>query len=91
MPENKSKIRTDERPKQGQSVPLGDTGDGNTGVQANEQGISNRKGDKHKKPMDPTNPASKPHGTTKDQIDEMEGEGQAQAPGQEPPPKTDDK
>ena len=30
---------------------------------------------------DPRNPASKPHGTTEDQIGEMESEGQ----GQEPP------
>jgi len=28
------------------AVPRGDTGDGNTGVPANEQGISNRPGDK---------------------------------------------
>ena len=41
--------------------------------------ISNQPGDNKKKPMDPTNPASKPHGTTKDQVSEMEGEGQAQA------------
>lgn len=30
---------------------------------------------------DPKNPASKPHGTTTDQITEMESEGQAQTPG----------
>jgi len=35
--------------------------------------------------LDPKNPDSKPHGTTKDQIATMEGEGQAQTPGQEPP------
>jgi hypothetical protein len=40
--------------------------------------ISNEPGDNKKKPMDPNNPASKPHGTTKDQVSEMEGEGQAQ-------------
>jgi hypothetical protein len=40
--------------------------------------ISNERGDNKKKPMDPTNPASKPHATTKDQVSEMEGEGQAQ-------------
>jgi hypothetical protein len=34
---------------------------------------------------DPQTPASKPHGTTKDQIANMENEGQAQQPGQEPP------
>jgi hypothetical protein len=91
MPAKTSKIRAEERPKQGQSVPLGDTGDGETGVPANEQGISNRPGDKDEAPMDPANPASKPRGTTKDQINEMEGEGQAQAPGQDPPPNTNDK
>lgn len=31
--------------------------------------------------LDPTNPASKPYGTTKDQVDTMEGEGQAQQSG----------
>ena len=35
--------------------------------------------------LDPTNPASKPYGTTRDQIANMEGEGQARTPGQEPP------
>ena len=35
--------------------------------------------------LDPTNPASKPYGTTRDQVANMEGEGQAQTPGQEPP------
>ena len=34
---------------------------------------------------DPKTPASKPHGTTRDQIANMESEGQAQQPGQEPP------
>ena len=46
MKRNTSKIRNEERPKQGQSVPLGDTGDGETGVPADEQGISNREGDR---------------------------------------------
>ena len=35
--------------------------------------------------LDPTNPASKPYGTTRDQVANMEGEGQAQTPGQEQP------
>jgi hypothetical protein len=48
-------------------------------------------GDKDETTIDPTSPASKPHGTTKDQIDEMESEGQAQGQGQEPPPKANDK
>lgn len=36
------------------------------------------------KPKDPENPASKPNATTQDQIANMESEGQAQQPGQEP-------
>jgi hypothetical protein len=40
-------------------------------------------------PMDPANPASKPHATTKHQVSEMEAEGQAQGPGQEPPNSND--
>jgi hypothetical protein len=39
--------------------------------------------------LDPKNPASKPQGTTKDQVDTMESEGQAQQPGQEPRPNKD--
>jgi len=41
MPEN-------ERPKYGQSIPLGDTGtgDGGGGVRPDTQGISNREGDR---------------------------------------------
>ena len=31
---------------QGRAAPLGDTGDGNTGVPEGQQGISNRAGDK---------------------------------------------
>jgi hypothetical protein len=91
MPHKTHIIATEDRRKSGQSVSLGDTGDGDTGVPNDEQGISNRPGDKDEAPMDPANPASKPRGTTKDQINEMEGEGQAQAPGQDPPPNTNDK
>ena len=36
-------------------------------------------------PLDPKTPASKPHGTTKDQVNEMESEGQAQTSGQPVP------
>lgn len=36
-------------------------------------------------PIDPKTPASKPHGTTKDQVNDMESEGQAQTPGQPAP------
>ena len=34
----------------------------------------------------PQNPASQPHGTTQDQVNEMESEGQATKPGQTPNP-----
>jgi hypothetical protein len=91
MPEKKHSVATEDRRKSGQSVPLGNRRDGDTGVPDDEQGISNRRGDKDETPLDPANPASKPHGTTTDQINEMEGEGQAQAPGQKPQPNTDDK
>lgn len=33
-----------------------------------------------KKPTDPKNPATKPHGTTADQVATMEAEGQGQVP-----------
>lgn len=33
-----------------------------------------------KKPADPKNPATKPHGTTADQVATMEAEGQGQVP-----------
>jgi hypothetical protein len=36
-------------------------------------------------PRDPRNPGSKPNATTQDQVANMESEGQAQQPGQEPP------
>jgi hypothetical protein len=44
---NKNERISDEqqRPLIGQSLPLGDTGGGQTGVPAGEQGISNRPGD----------------------------------------------
>lgn len=45
MPERKDPFSPEERLQRGQSLPLGDTGDGDTGVPANEQGISNRVGD----------------------------------------------
>jgi hypothetical protein len=36
----------EQRPFHGQSLPLGDTGDGDAGVPSDEQGISNRPGDR---------------------------------------------
>jgi hypothetical protein len=52
----------------------------------------NRKGNDHKtRPaQDPKNPASKPNATTKDQVANMESEGQAQQTGQEPPAEVKD-
>jgi hypothetical protein len=41
----KNSIADEQRPFHGQSLPLGDTGDGDTGVPSDEQGISNRPGD----------------------------------------------
>ena len=43
---------------------------------------------KHDKGPDEPRPESLPHGTTKDQIAEMESEGQAQQPGQESDPES---
>jgi hypothetical protein len=45
----------------------------------------NPKSTRNDKPRDPKNPASKPNATTHDQVANMESEGQAQQPGQEPP------
>ena len=45
MPQKKHTIATVDRRKSGQSIPLGDTGDGDTGVPNDEQGISNRPSD----------------------------------------------
>ena len=42
-------------------------------------------GGKRAPALDPKNPASKPNATTQDQVANMESEGQAQQPGQEPP------
>jgi hypothetical protein len=42
---NKERVPDEQRPILGQSFPLGDTGNGQTGVPAGEQGISNRPGD----------------------------------------------
>jgi hypothetical protein len=38
-------LSVEERVRRGQSVALGDTGDGHAGVPSDEQGISNRPGD----------------------------------------------
>ena len=77
MSEHKDRISVEERARRSQSVARRDTADGNTPVPS--------AGAKRPPVLDPKNPASKPHGTTKDQISNMEGEGQAQTPGQEPP------
>lgn len=77
MSAHKDKIPAEERASKNQSVARGDTDDSNTPVPA--------KGDRRPPVLDPRNPDSKPQGTTRDQISTMEGEGQAQTPGQEPP------
>lgn len=46
MANKKERIPDEHRPLLGQSVPLGDTGSGQTGVPAGEQGVSNRPGDR---------------------------------------------
>lgn len=48
------------------------------------------RGDTSPPVLDPKNPASKPRGTTKDQVSEMESEGQGQTPTQ-PPADIDEK
>jgi len=77
MSSHKDRISAEERARKRRSVARGDTDDGNTPVTP--------KGDRPPPVLDPSNPDSKPHGTTKDQISTMEGEGQAQIAGQEPP------
>ena len=46
MAHTKNSIPDEQRPFHGQSLPLGDTGDGDAGVPSDEQGISNRPGDR---------------------------------------------
>jgi hypothetical protein len=46
MANTKDPITEDQRPFHSQSLPLGDTGDGSTGAPSEEQGISNRPGDR---------------------------------------------
>ena len=53
MPQKKHTIATDDRRKTGHSVPLRDTSDGNTGVPADPQGISNRPGNEDDTWLDP--------------------------------------
>ena len=77
MSAHKDKMSAEKRARRSQSVARSDTDDGNTFVPAH--------GDSRPPVLDPRNSASKPHGTTKDQISTMEGEGQAQIAGQEPP------
>ena len=51
----------------------------------------NSRGKDQKRPaQDPKNPASKPNATTQDQVANMESEGQAQQPGQDPPAEDSD-
>ena len=86
MPDSKDKTSGQERVKKSQ-VTRGDRdAGGKTHVPADEPGVSDHPGGDSDAPvLDPTNPASKPYGTTRDQVANMEAEGQAQTPGQEPP------
>jgi len=52
MTQPKNIFSIDDRRKTGQSVPLGDTGDGDTGVPDDQQGISNRPGDQDDEDLD---------------------------------------
>lgn len=45
MANKRAPISDEQRASLGQNVPLGDIGDGQTGVPEDEQGISNRPGD----------------------------------------------
>jgi hypothetical protein len=47
----KNAMPREERVSRGQGAALGDTGDGDTGVRADEQGISNRPGDLESAPQ----------------------------------------
>ena len=85
MPARKDKMSGQERVKKSH-VARGDTDDGKTHVPADEPSVSDHPGGANDAPvLDPRNPASKPHGTTMDQVANMESEGQAQTPGQKPP------
>jgi hypothetical protein len=48
----KSLVTIEDRRKAGQGLPLGGTGDGNTGVPDDQQGISNRPGDQDNEDVD---------------------------------------
>ena len=52
----------------------------------NSNDISKNANDPHAVATLVQNPASQPHGTTQDQVNEMESEGQATKPGQSPTP-----
>lgn len=52
MTRKQNTIATEDRRQTGQGVPLGDTGDGDTGVPEDQQGISNRPGDQDDKDTD---------------------------------------
>ena len=86
MPDSKDKTSDRERVKKSQVTRGVRADDGKTHVPADEPSVSDHPGGDSDVPvLDPTNPASKPYGTTRDQVANMEGEGQAQTPGQEPP------
>ena len=52
MSPKKNIVAIEDRRKAGQGFPLGDTGDGDTGVSDDQQGISNRPGDHDDEDLD---------------------------------------
>ena len=52
MSAKKNIVAIEDRRKAGQGFPLGDTGDGDTGVSDDQQGISNRPGDDDDEDLD---------------------------------------
>ena len=86
MPDSKDKKSGRERVKKSQVTSGVRDDKGKTHVPADQPSVSEHQGGDSDVPvLDPTNPASKPYGTTRDQVANMEAEGQAQTPGQEQP------
>ena len=69
------------------STAAKDPVDGGRSVPTGKPDVDNGRHGTGTQPGQPR-PESLPHGTTKDQINEMESEGQAEKPGQDTPPDT---
>ena len=86
MPDSKEKTSGREQVKKSQVTGGVRDDERKTQVPADQPSVSEHPGGDSDVPvLDPTNPDSKPYGTTRDQVANMEGEGQAQTPGQEQP------